>query len=57
MTPFLIATFISLGAGAWIFTKLQQKTGYGNGRTAWTGTILSVIAIFLFIYLTLKIFM
>lgn len=56
MTPVLVAFFIALGAGAWIFTKLQQKTGYGNGRTTWTGTIISVIAIFLVIYLTLRTF-
>lgn len=56
MTPFLIASFIALGAGAWIYTKLQRKTGYGNSKTAWTGTIISVVAIFTVVYITLKIF-
>lgn len=57
MTPFLIAFFIALGAGAWVFTKLQQKTGYGNARTTWTGTIISVVAIFLVVYVTLGLFL
>lgn len=57
MTPFLIAFFIALGAGAWIFTKLQDKTGYGNARTAWLGTVISVAAIFFVVYLTLRLFM
>jgi hypothetical protein len=56
MTPFLIAFFIALGAGAWIFTKLQQKTGYGNGRTTWTGTIISVLVIFFVVYISLRLF-
>jgi len=56
MSPFLIAFFIALGAGAWIFAKLQQKTGYGNGRTTWTGTIISIVAIFTVVYITLRLF-
>lgn len=57
MTPFLISAFIALGAGAWIYTKLQQKTGYGNTRLTWTGTTLFTVAIFAVIYVTLKLFM
>jgi hypothetical protein len=57
MTPFLIALFIAAGAGAWIFTRLQQRAGYGNGRTTWTGTIISAAAIFAVVYLTLRLFM
>lgn len=57
MTPFLIAFFIALGAGAWIFTKLQQKTGYGNVRATWTGTIISVVAVFVVVYITLRLFL
>ncbi|QQS20237.1 hypothetical protein IPL85_02190 [Candidatus Saccharibacteria bacterium] len=37
MNPVLIAFIFALGAGTWAYTKLQQRTGYGNSKTALKG--------------------
>lgn len=37
MNAFFIALLLSVGAATWIYTKLQQRTGYGNGGSALKG--------------------
>ena len=37
MNAFSVALLFSLGAGTWVYTKLQQKTGYGNSKGALKG--------------------
>ena len=37
MNAFLVALLFSLGAGTRVYTKLQQKTGYGNSKGALKG--------------------
>lgn len=37
MNAFFIALLLSVGTGTWIYTKLQQRTGYGNGGSALKG--------------------
>ncbi len=56
MGPFLTSFFIAVGAGAWIFVRLQQRTGYGNNKSALIGTVIAAAGIFFVIYLTLKLF-
>ncbi|MFZ1249747.1 MAG: hypothetical protein WAQ24_05515 [Candidatus Saccharimonadales bacterium] len=37
MNAFLVALLFSGGVATWVYTKLQQKTGYGNSKTALKG--------------------
>jgi len=46
MSAFITALLLSLGAGTWIYTKLQNKTGYGNSKSAFMGALISGIVIF-----------
>lgn len=46
MSAFLTALLLALGAGTWIYTKLQNKTGYGNSKSAFMGALVSGIVIF-----------
>ncbi len=46
MGAFITALLLSLGAGTWIYTKLQNKTGYGNSKSAFMGALISGIVIF-----------
>ena len=54
MGPFWTSLLLAVGAGTWIFTKLQNKTGYGNSRSAWLGASISALGIFTVVYLTLR---
>lgn len=51
MSAFITSLLLSLGAGTWIYTKLQNKTGYGNSKTALKGALISGVIIF-FVVLT-----
>ncbi len=37
MSPVLVALLFSVGVGTWVYTKLQQRTGYGNSKAALKG--------------------
>ena len=52
MKAFLVALLFSLGAATWVYTKLQQRTGYGNSAAAIKGA-LTAGAIAFVIFLTL----
>lgn len=54
MGAFLTAFLVSVGAGVWIFTKLQQRTGYGNNKNAIIGAVSATIAIFVVAYITFR---
>lgn len=56
MGPFLTALFLSVGAGTWIFLKLQQRTGYGNVRSALKGAGISAAIIFIIAYMVVRMF-
>jgi len=56
MGPFLTSLFVALGGGTWIYTRLQQHTGYGNSRSAIVGATLSALGIFAVLYLTARLF-
>ena len=56
MGPFFTSLFVSVGAGTWIYSRLQQHTGYGNSRSAIVGAGLSALGIFVVIYLTARLF-
>lgn len=37
MNAFFIALLFSVGAGTWVYTKLQNRTGYGNNQASLKG--------------------
>ena len=47
MSTWVIAVFAALGASAWFFTKLQDRTGRGNNRAAVTGGIVAFVVVFI----------
>ena len=56
MGAFLTAFLLAIGGGTWIFTRLQQRTGYGNSRNAIIGAAIAAAGIFLLVYLTMRLF-
>ena len=56
MGPFLTSLLLSVGAATWVYTKLQQRTGYGNSRNAIIGATLVGLLLFSVVYLTLRLF-
>ncbi len=51
MSAFFVALLFSVGAGTWVYTKLQRRTGYGNGQEALKGAAIAG-AIAFFVVLT-----
>lgn len=47
---FLLALIISVCAGVWIYTKLNQRTGYGNGANAAKGAAIAGAGIFVVMF-------
>ncbi|TAH36598.1 hypothetical protein EYC59_00255 [Candidatus Saccharibacteria bacterium] len=47
---FLLGLIISVCAGVWIFTKLNQRTGYGNGASAAKGAAIAGALIFVIVF-------
>lgn len=47
---FLLALIISVCAGVWIFTKLNQRTGYGNGASAAKGAAIAGVVVFVVVF-------
>jgi hypothetical protein len=50
MNAVLVAFLMALGASVWVFTKLQDRTGYGNQKSALTGAGVSFVLIFLVVF-------
>lgn len=50
MGPGLVALFAALGAGGWTYSKLQQRSGYGNSQSALTGTAIVAIITFIVVF-------
>lgn len=46
------SVLFAAGAGVWIYTKLQQRTGYGNSSSAAKGAIISALLIFVIVFVT-----
>ncbi|MEJ0072772.1 MAG: hypothetical protein WDN27_01620 [Candidatus Saccharibacteria bacterium] len=50
MTAALLALLIAGGASVWIFTKLQNHTGYGNSKNAAVGAGVVFVIGFLVVF-------
>jgi len=47
MSAGIIALFVGLGGGAWVYNKLQRQSGSGNGQNSLIGA--AVVGVILFI--------
>ncbi len=56
MGPFFTAFLLGVGGGTWLYTKLQQRTGYGNNKNALIGATVAALGLFLLVYLSLRLF-
>ena len=52
MGPFFTAFLLAVGGGTWVYSRLQQTTGYGNSRNAIIGAVISALGIFVVTYVT-----
>jgi len=50
MSAIFLALLLSGGASAWVFTKLQNQTGYGNTKTALMGTAVAFVLLFIAVF-------
>jgi hypothetical protein len=50
MSAFLLALLFSLGASTWVYTKLQNKTGYGNQKNALIGSGVCFVILFIVVF-------
>lgn len=51
MSAFFVALLFSLGAATWVYTKLQQRTGYGNASSALKGAAITGLIAFVVLYM------
>jgi hypothetical protein len=52
MSAALLALMMAAGSSVWVYTKLQDRTGYGNNKNAAIGAA-AVFALLFIIILTL----
>lgn len=50
MNAALLALLISGGSSVWIYTKLQNKTGYGNSKSAAKAALIVFAAGFVVVF-------
>lgn len=50
MSAFIIALLAAIGGGTWVFTRLQNKTGYGNSKTALKGAAIAGLGLFIVVF-------
>lgn len=50
MSAVLLAFMLSVGASVWVFTKLQNRSGYGNAKTALIGTAVAFVLLFIVVF-------
>lgn len=50
MSAALVALLVSLGGATWVYTKLQNKTGYGNNRSAIIGSAVVFVIAFIVVF-------
>jgi hypothetical protein len=41
MSPVFVALLFAVGVATWVYTKLQQRTGYGNSKDAFKGAAIA----------------
>jgi hypothetical protein len=55
MSAALIAFLVALGSSVWTYTKLQNRTGYGNNQAAIKGAAIVFIVALVVVFTLAKI--
>ena len=50
MSTALLALLVAGATGVWIYTKLNERTGYGNSSSAIRGAAVSALIIFIVVF-------
>jgi len=50
MSAGVLAFIVALSTSVWVFTKLQNKTGYGNSQSAITGSAVVFVITFIVVF-------
>lgn len=50
MSAGIIAFLVAISSATWVFTKLQNKTGYGNNRDALVGAVVVFALAFVVVF-------
>lgn len=54
MSPFLISFILAAGAGAFAYSKLGQRVGYGNSAGVWQLVGIFFVLTFIVVFILLK---
>lgn len=54
MNAAFLALLIAGGGAVWIYTKLQNRTGYGNSKNAATGALVAFVLGFIVVFTIAK---
>ena len=57
MSTFIIALFLSIGTGTWLYTKFARTSGGGNTKSALIGAGVTTLILFIIIFFTLSVFL
>ncbi|MBP9853211.1 MAG: hypothetical protein QG629_432 [Patescibacteria group bacterium] len=57
MGAFVTALLVAIGSGVWVYTKLAQRTGYGNEKNAYIGAGVVALIVLLVAFSILSIIM
>lgn len=52
MSAAVVALLVAISSSVWVFTKLQNKTGYGNNQNAIIGAAVFFVIAFIVIFTT-----
>jgi hypothetical protein len=50
VSKLLLSLLIAICGGVFIYTRLQQRTGYGNSRSAAQGAAITALIIFVLVF-------
>ena len=50
MSAGILAFIVALSTSVWAFTKLQNRTGYGNNQNAIRGAIVVFVLVFIVVF-------
>lgn len=50
MSAGIVALLVAISSSVWVFTKLQNKTGYGNNQSAVIGAAVVFVLAFIVVF-------
>ena len=56
MSDLIISIILAAGVGTFVYTKMGKRLGFGNLKKLWIAVVVSSIAAFIVIYLSIILF-